>query len=92
MYKSLSKTCNGNFRLARQNTVHLHHIPKLPLPQTTFPLRADPSTIRAAISATRHLLEMFRLQLEDDNVRRKLRRLTQRLFNISRELDHLTEK
>jgi hypothetical protein len=35
---------------------------------------------------------MFRLQLEDHNARRKLRRLTQRLFNISRELDHLTEK
>jgi len=80
------------FHLARQNTVHLLHIPKLPLPQTTVPLRADPSTIRDAISATRHLLEMFRLQLEDDGPRRKLRRLTQRLFNISRELDHLTEK
>lgn len=80
------------FYLARQNTAHLHHIPQLPLPQTTVPLRADPSTIRDAISATRHLLEMFRLQLEDDNTRRKLRRLTQRLFNISRELEHLTEK
>jgi site-specific recombinase XerD len=80
------------FRLARQNTAHLLHIPQLPLPQTTAPLRADPSTIRDAISATRHLLQMFRLQLEDDNARRKLRRLTQRLFNISRELDHLTEK
>jgi hypothetical protein len=55
------------FRLARQNAVHLHHIPQLPLPQTTVPLRADPSTIRDAISATRHLLEMFRLQLEDHN-------------------------
>jgi serine/threonine protein kinase len=48
--------------------------------------------IRDAISATRHLLQMFRLQLEDHNARRKLRRLTQRLFNISRELDHLTKK
>jgi site-specific recombinase XerD len=80
------------FRLARQNAVQLHHIPQLPLPQTTVPLRADPSTIRDAISATRHLLELFRLQLEDDNARRKLRRLTQRLFNIGRELDHLTAK
>jgi site-specific recombinase XerD len=80
------------FRLARQNAVQLHPIPQLPLPQTTVPLRADPSTIRAAISATRHLLELFRLQLEDDNARRKLRRLTQRLFNIGRELDHLTTK
>jgi len=80
------------FHLARQNTVHLHHIPKLPLPQATSLLCADPSTIREAISSTRHLLEMYRLQLDDDRARRKLRRLTQRLFNISRELDHLTQK
>jgi site-specific recombinase XerD len=80
------------FHLARQNTAHLHSIPQLPLPPTTVPLRADPSTIRDAISATRHLLEMFRLQLQDDKARRKLRRLTQRLFNLSRELDHLMEK
>ncbi len=33
---------------------------------------------------------MFRLQLEDDKARRKLRRLTQRLLNIHHELDHLT--
>jgi site-specific recombinase XerD len=80
------------FRLARQNAVPLHHIPQLPLPPTTVPLRADPSTIRDAISGTRHLLDMFRLQLQDHNARRKLRRLTQRLFNISRDLDHLTQK
>ena len=80
------------FHLARQNIVHLHPIPKLPLPPTTTPLRADPSTIRNAITATRHLLEMFRLQLEDDRTRRKLRRLTQRLLNISREVDRLTAK
>lgn len=79
------------FHLARQNIVHLHSIPKLPLPSTT-PLRADPSTIRNAIAATRHLLEMFRLQLQDDTTRRKLRRLIQRLLNISCEVDHLTAK
>jgi hypothetical protein len=80
------------FHLARQNCVHLHPLPNPPLPLTTAPLRADPSTIHNAISATRHLIEMFRLQLEDDTTRRKLRRLTQRLFNISRELDRLTQK
>jgi len=80
------------FHFARQNRVHLHPIPNLPLPPTTAPLRADLSAIHNAISATRHLIEMFRLQLEDDNTRRKLRRLTQRLFNISRELDRLTQK
>ena len=65
------------------------HVPKS---SPSTPLRADPSTIRDAISATRYLLELFRLQLEDDDARRKLRRLTQRLFNIGRELDHLTAK
>jgi len=42
------------------------------------------------MAASRHLLEMFRLQLEDDKARRKLRRLTQRLLNIHHGLDHLT--
>ena len=46
------------------NTAQVHLIPKLPLPPTTAPLRADLPAIRDAIAATRHLLEMFRLQLE----------------------------
>jgi site-specific recombinase XerD len=78
------------FHRARQNTAQLHSIPKLPVPPTTAPLHADLLTVRGAIAATRHLLEMFRLQLEDEQGRRKLRRLTQRLLNISRELDRLT--
>jgi len=78
------------FHRVRLNTAPLHLIPKLPLPPTTAPLRADLPAIRDAIAATRHLLEMFRLQLEDDKARRKLRRLTQRLLNIHHELDHLT--
>ena len=78
------------FHRARLNTAQLHLIPELPLPPTTAPLRADLPAIRDAIAATRHLLEMFRLQLEDDKARRKLRRLTQRLLNIHHELDHLT--
>jgi hypothetical protein len=74
----------------RLNTAQLHLIPKLPLPPTTAPLRTDLPAIRDAIAATRHLLEMFRLQLEGDKAGRKLRRLTQRLLNIHHELDHLT--
>jgi site-specific recombinase XerD len=78
------------FHRARLNTLQLHRIPTLPLSPTTAALRADLPAIRDAITATRHLLEMFRLQLEDDKTRRKLRRLTQRLLNIHHELDHLT--
>jgi site-specific recombinase XerD len=77
------------FHRARQNTASLYTIPQLPLPSPTAPVRADLSTIREAVAATRHLLQLFQPQLEA-KARRKLRRLTQRLLNIGRELDHLT--
>src|SRR5205814_5557887 len=44
------------FHRARLNTAQLHLIPKLPLPPTTAPPRADLPAIRDAIAATRHLL------------------------------------
>jgi hypothetical protein len=78
------------FHRARLNTAQPYLIPTLPLPPTTAPLRAGLPAIRDAIAATRHLLQMFRLQLEDDKIRHKLRRLTQRLLNIHHELDRLT--
>jgi site-specific recombinase XerD len=79
------------FHRARQNTASLHFIPQLPLPSTTAPERADLATIRHAISAAHHLFQLFQPQLEA-KARRKLRRLSQRLLNISHELDHLTPK
>jgi hypothetical protein len=81
------------FQRAHQNTAQLHPIPQLPVPPTeTTMLRADLSNIRNAISATRHLLRMLQLQLQDATASRRLRRLTQRLLNISHELDHLPQK
>ena len=80
------------FHRARQNFAALHSIPQLPLPPTPSPVCADLSAIRDAVAATRHLLQLFQLQLEDPTARRKLRRLAQRLLNVSRELDHLTPK
>jgi site-specific recombinase XerD len=77
------------FQRARQNAASLHSIPQLPVPSPTLPGRADLATIRKAIAATHHLLQLFQPQLEDLTARRKLRRLTQRLLNIGRELDHL---
>jgi site-specific recombinase XerD len=79
------------FHLARLNTASLHSIPKLPLPATTAPVHADIAAIHNAIAATRHLLQLFRLQLHDDKSRRKLRRLSQRLLNLSHELDSLAD-
>jgi site-specific recombinase XerD len=79
------------FHLARLNTASLHSIPKLPLPATAAPVHADIAAIHNAITATRHLLQLFRSQLHDDKSRRKLRRLSQRLLNLSHELDSLAD-
>ncbi len=82
------------YHRARLNTASLHSIPKLPLPATTASVQADIAAIHDAIAATRHLLQLFRSQLQDDKSRRKLRRLSQRLLNLRHELDVLvgTEK
>jgi site-specific recombinase XerD len=79
------------FHRARQNTASLHSIPQLPLPLTPVPVRADLAAVRQAISATRHLFQLFLPQLEP-SAQPKLHRLTQRLLNIEHELDHLTPK
>ncbi|HXY11270.1 MAG TPA: site-specific integrase [Terriglobales bacterium] len=77
------------FHRARQNPVVLHSIPQLPLPsRTTAPEPVDLVTIRQAIAATRHLLQLFQPQLEA-KAQRKLRRLLQRLLNIDHELERL---
>ena len=78
------------FHRARQNPLVLHSIPQLPLPSSsTAPEPVDLATVRQAIAATRHLLQLFQPQLEAKG-QRKLRRLTQRLLNIGHELDHLS--
>ena len=77
------------FHRARQNPVVLHSIPQLPLPSlTTAPERVNLITIRQAIAATRHLLQLFQPQLEAKG-QRKLRQLLQRLLNIDHELECL---
>ena len=84
MYKSPARLCNGNFTWLAKMPSNFTTFPNSPSPN--YRLRADLSTIRDAISATRYLLELFRLQLEDGDTSRKLRRLTRRLFNIGGEL------
>jgi len=80
------------FHCARQRAASLHPIPKLPLPQTTMPERVDLPAIRNAIAVVRHLLQLFRLELQDPNARRKLRRLSQRLLTLSHVLDHIAQE
>ncbi|MBZ5689589.1 MAG: site-specific integrase [Acidobacteriia bacterium] len=79
------------FHRARQNTASLYTIPQLPLPSSSAPTRVDLPTIRQSVAATRHLLHLLQPQLENQ-ARRKLHRLAQRLLNIDHELDHLTPK
>ena len=80
------------FHCARQKAASLHPIPKLPLPQATTPERVDLPAIRNAIAVVRHLLQLFRLELQDPNARRKLRRLSQRLLTLSNVLDHIAQE
>jgi hypothetical protein len=76
------------FHLARQHAMQPHHIPELPV---SPPLSAssDLSGIRRALAATRHLLEMYRRQLQDEKARRKFQRLDKRLLSVAFELDRL---
>jgi site-specific recombinase XerD len=76
------------FYLARQNTIQPHHIPELPV-SSPFSASSDLPGIRRALAATRHLLEMYRRQLQDEKARRNLRRLDKRLSTVVFELDRL---
>jgi hypothetical protein len=72
--------------------IGFHSIPQLLVPSVAIaPERVDLVTIRQAITATRHLLDLFQPQLEA-KAQLKLRRLTQRLLNIDHELDRLPAK
>lgn len=83
------------YHLARQTLSRLHLIPELLVNQPPIIVTSPniPAVLQS-LSATRHLLEMFRRQLENENVRRKLARLANRLVKIGAELDRLaaTEK
>jgi site-specific recombinase XerD len=81
------------FHQARQNAAQRHPLPTLPAHQET--LRADLPGIRQTLAATRHLLEMYRRSLlDDEKTRRKLQRLDRRLLAVADQLKHLarTEK
>ena len=74
------------FHLARQNAVQLHHIPELSI--TSFPsAESDLPGILSTLAATRHLLEMYRRQLQNEKTRRKIQRLDKRLLGVAFELD-----
>jgi site-specific recombinase XerD len=73
------------FHTARCLADSPHRMPELPfLPS---PTRADLPAIRQALTATRHLLEMYRRQLADEKTRRTLQRIDHRLLAITSILD-----
>ena len=70
------------FYRARHNTALPYNIPSISVPTAA----ADLPGIRRALTATRHLLEMYRRQLSDDETRRRLQRLDRRLLNVDQQL------
>ncbi len=74
------------FHLARQNATQHLHIPQLPV-YSPLSGRSDLPGIRRALAATRHLLEMYRRQLQDEKARCRLQRLDNRLLKVVFELD-----
>lgn len=78
------------FHLARQNATQRHLVPKLLLPECTSSTSSDLPSICRALTAARHLLEMYRRQLGDERTRHKLQRLDKRLLCVAMELDRLT--
>jgi site-specific recombinase XerD len=75
------------FHLALQNTTQRHLIPKLPLPDTLGSASSDIPGICRALAAARHLLEMYRRQLDDEKSHHRLQRLENRLMAVASELE-----
>jgi len=75
------------FHEARQKAAQTHRLPTLPLPSVIT--HADPLGIQQALTATRHLMEMYRRQTSDPKTRRKLQRLDRRLLAIASQLHQI---
>jgi site-specific recombinase XerD len=74
------------FHTARQNALQPHRPPTLTVPNYPNPSLAG---IRQALAATRHFLEMYRRQRDDEKTRRKLQRLDRRLLAVGSQLEQL---
>ena len=75
------------YRLARQNMAGLHAIPQLSISDSTADLTPGIPAIMKSLATIRHLVEMYRRQLSDDQARRKLQRLGKRLAKIADQVD-----
>jgi site-specific recombinase XerD len=77
------------FHLARQNAAQPHRLPALFVLNPTA--SADLPGICQALTAARHLLEMYRRQIGDEQTRRKLQRLDRRLLAVTGQLDRIAK-
>ena len=72
---------------ARLKAAERYTVPHLAVP--TGPTLAGLAGIRQALTATRHMLEMYRRQLTDQKTSRKMRRLDSRLLAVATEVQKL---
>ena len=79
------------YRLARQNMAGLHAIPQLSIGDSTADLTPGIPAIMKSLATIRHLVEMYRRQLSDDQARRKIQRLGKRLAKIADQVDRFAD-
>lgn len=72
---------------ARLKATERYTVPQIAVP--TASTAAGLAGIQRALTAIRHLLEMYRRQLQDEKIRRKIRRLDDRLLAVAVEVQKL---
>lgn len=86
------KDLQEQYHQARQKMAQPHAMPKLESSKIKdAEIRAGIPGICHALTEVSHLMEMYRRQLTDQHVRRKLERLANRLVKISTELHQLRD-
>jgi site-specific recombinase XerD len=83
------KDLQQQYHLARQKIATAYSIPQLSTTHTLTGIAPGIPTITQYLTAIRHLLEMYRRQLGDAKIRRKLQRWTNRLTKIAAEVNEL---
>jgi hypothetical protein len=68
---------------ARRNVISSQLVPTLSLPNPNSSVASDVAGVLQAIAATRHLLEMYRRQSDDEQTSKRLRRLAKRLISVA---------
>lgn len=75
------------YHQARQNAAQPHRLPRLSLPQSI--VQADLPGVLQSVEGARHLMEMYRRQLNDEKAQRQLQRLDRRLLAVASQLKRI---